>query len=190
MDTKLSELVSASRIPLRYREAWKKDQRDGPWRQSGQDVFSRLGKGGLFAFIGKSGVGKTQIGTNLLYNAMKLHGWPCLYATTRDFFLTIKATYHKDSPDTEEMVIANFTKPALLVLDECDKRGETQWEDGLLEHLLNRRYGAMKDTVLIANLNRSEFEKMVGPATLSRMNETGLIVVCAWPSFREGDLCG
>jgi len=189
MDT--NELIGQSRIPLRYREAWKMEQKDGPWRKAGIEVFGRLGRGGLFVFCGKSGVGKTQLGANIIYNAIRSHKWTCLYSTTRDFFLAIKSAYHKGSETTEESVIASYAKPALLVLDEFDKRGESQWEDGLLEHLINKRYGAMKDTILIANLKEQEMVSMLGPANVSRMNETGMIIVCEWDSFREGEgQCG
>jgi DNA replication protein DnaC len=190
MDTKQTELLIESRLPLRYRERFKTAQGDGPWLQAGQDIYDRLGRGSLIALIGKSGVGKTQIGANLIYSVIKNHRWPCRYVTAMDFFLLIKASYHRDSPDTEEMVLSNFAKPILLIIDEYEKRAETQWEDRLLDHLINKRYGLMKETILISNSNQESLETMLGPANVSRMNESGMLVVCDWKSFREGGQCG
>ena len=186
MDTKQTELLTEARIPQRHRERFKAPQGDGPWYRAGRDIYERLGKGGLFAVIGPSGVGKTQIAANLIFSVIKNHRWPCRYVTAMDFFLLIKASYHKDSSDTEEMVLADFTKPVLLVVDEYEKRSETQWEDRLLDHLINKRYGQMKETILISNSNQQSLENSLGPANVSRMNETGMLVSCKWPSFREG----
>lgn len=190
LSTDSRELLAQARIPLRYRDRFGKPQGDGPWFRVGVDLYERLGKGGIFALVGKSGVGKTQIAANLIYSVTKNHHFPCLYTTARDFFLTVKASYHKDSPDTEEMVISNFAKPMVLVIDEYEKRAETTWEDGLLDHLINKRYGMMKDTVLISNSTAHELERALGPANVSRMNETGMLAHCDWPSFREGAKCG
>jgi DNA replication protein DnaC len=88
------------------------------------------------------------------------------------------------------MVLSNFAKPILLIIDEYEKRAETQWEDRLLDHLINKRYGLMKETILISNSNQESLETMLGPANVSRMNESGMLVVCDWKSFREGGQCG
>jgi len=54
----------------------------------------------------------------------------------------------------------------------------------MLFELLNRRYNDLKDTILIANKSKAEFQDYIGPSLASRMNETGGIVECNWPSFR------
>jgi DNA replication protein DnaC len=183
------EKLTDARVPRRYREQIQGHQGQGPWHDCGRDFFQRLGKKGvLLAAIGKSGVGKTQLAANIIYNVVRHTGRSCLYTTARDFFLDLKACYRADG-EPEREVIGEYCKPSFLVIDEYDKRSGSQWEDGMLEHVINRRYGMMKDTMLIANYSQPAFEEALGPANLSRLNEGGLMAVCDWPSFREA-VCG
>ena len=58
------------------------------------------------------------------------------------------------------------------------------WEDRLLFELLDRRYGDMTDTLLIANSDRQTFLASVGPSLASRIQETGGTVTADWASLR------
>jgi len=61
----------------------------------------------------------------------------------------------------------------------------TPWEDRMLTALVDYRYSQKRDTVLISNLKRDEFETSMGNSILSRMVEAGGIIECGWPSFRS-----
>lgn len=102
-----------------------------------------------------------------------------------EFFLDIKASFRADSKVTEKQVIADYVRPKLLIIDETQERGETRWEDGLLTHMIDRRYREEKDTLLISNQTREAFTESIGPSIASRIIETGGIVLCNWPSFRK-----
>ena len=54
--------------------------------------------------------------------------------------------------------------------------------------MIYKRYGAMKDTILISNQTPDVFQKAIGSSILSRLQETGAIIQCDWPSFRETEL--
>jgi DNA replication protein DnaC len=98
--------------------------------------------------------------------------------------MKIKATYRPNSDQSELEVLNSFRRPSLLVLDELGKRGQSDWENTLLCELIDCRYRDMRDTILLSNQNQSGFEASVDDSIVSRINETGGIVECTWPSFR------
>ncbi len=146
----------------------------------------RLGTGAVLALIGPRGTGKTQLGCDLICEATTGRGMSARYAKAIEFFMGIKATFQRNAEETEKAVIDRFRRPALLVLDEISSRGETEWEDRLFDHLIDERYGAKKDTILIGNfVTVRDFDASVGPSIASRLSETGGVIDCNWASFRN-----
>lgn len=153
----------------------------------------RLGEGFLFILCGSRGGGKTQIATSLACDEierMKLFWkryreiqWP-LYSTARGLFLEIRATYGNSDSD-ESQILRRFVEPHLLVIDETQERGNTEWEDMALTDIIDKRYGMQRDTIIISNLTRAELPAALGPSIISRLHETGEVIECNWPSFRE-----
>lgn len=199
---------SLPRNPISPEEEWKFkenaktfDQRFGaasvPCRHSSRTDFlgtqwihtlellnPKLGTGCLLALIGDRGNGKTQMAVELIRQACK-NGGSGRYVTAMDVFLEIKATYRDKAEESERDVINRFASPGILVIDEIHERGETEWEDRLLTHIIDKRYQNERDTLVIANLKESEFTKSMGPSIVSRLIETGGIVHCEWPSYRK-----
>jgi len=156
------------------------------WNKALADVQGKLGNGFLVALLGERGNGKTQIAVELMREVTGVKRLrSARYLTAMDFFVRIKATYSALAEETEQDVIRDLRKPAFLVLDEMGKRADNDWENRLIFHLINLRYNDRKDTLLISNQGESEFTASLGPSLISRMNETGGIITCDWPSFRE-----
>ena len=99
-------------------------------------------------------------------------------------FTDIRRAYTKAEELTEAEMVDLYVRPRLLVIDEIQERGGSDWEDRLLTHIIDRRYGQMKDTILIGNLTREEFECAMGASVCDRLTETGGMIVCNWPTFR------
>jgi DNA replication protein DnaC len=177
------ELLVDAEIPERYLLT-RELNRAGPWEEAGKKIAGRLGKGIIVALVGPSGTGKSQIGANLVYHACKHMGVKGRFCEAMDFFLDLKSTYGR-AERSENEVISEYVRPSLLVIDEFDKRGETAWENTMIFYLINKRYNAVRDTVIISNLKKDTFEKSIGAPIVSRMNETGGIVCCDWKSFRQ-----
>jgi len=175
-------MIAESKVPKRQLANLDLD-RSGAWGQKHQKIGSMLGTGFIVALIGHRGNGKTQMAVELIRRCAQ-DGKRSLYATATEFFMDIKATYRQDAKESERNVIQRYGQPALLVLDEIGKRGETDWEDRLLFELVDRRYRDVKDTLLLSNQEGAQFEAAVGAAITSRLNETGGIVECDWESFR------
>jgi DNA replication protein DnaC len=174
-------LFASSGVPDRHAHAIQLDY-SGEWSEKLAAAKARLSKGFLIALIGEWGNGKTQFGVELIReNCNRLR--TSMFATATDFFMDIKATYKPANPSDEKAVIKRYSEPTLLVIDEIAKRGESDWENNLLFHLVNRRYNSKLDTVLIANQAQSDFDKSVGPSLVRRLNETGGVINCLWPAF-------
>ncbi len=103
------------------------------------------------------------------------------------FFLDVKESF--GGSGSEKAVIDAYVKPAVLVLDEMQERGQTPWEDRLLTHLIDRRYAAKKDTLLLSNQTSKQFQEAMGESVVSRILQTGGIAVCDWESFRTKTIC-
>lgn len=155
----------------------------GPWGECLRGIQSGLGKGRMWAICGTRGNGKTQMAVEAMKKATML-GMSARYVSATEFFAAIKATYRKDSNMTEIQVIEQFRKPRMLVIDEIGKRGETDWENNLLFHLLDKRYADMTDTIILANLDSSKMAESIGPSLADRISETGGMIECTWASRR------
>lgn len=180
---KVNQLKDDWNAPRRHVLARGEINRTGEWGTELAKLLDKLNTGFLIALTGNRGAGKTQMAVEAMTHSVNLLR-PARYASAVEFFMAIKATYKKDSRESEDDVIQLYRKPRLLVIDEAAKRSETQWENLLLFELLDKRYQDMSDTLLIANQTYQEFVTSIGPSLSSRMEETGGIIECNWKSFR------
>jgi DNA replication protein DnaC len=139
--------------------------------------------GMLIALLGSSGTGKTQAAVSIIRRACQQE-LSSRYAKTADFFLDIRATYSRGCEVSEISVMKNWTGYDLLILDEAHQRSATQAEQNALTLLIDRRYDALRSTILIANQSKEEFAASVGDSIVSRIHECGKAIVCNWGSFR------
>lgn len=178
---RIQELRSKWNAPPRH--VRKTPDITGKWGEAFAKVRCKLARGCFIALIGNRGTGKTQIAVE----AMKITTQDlrsAVYETAYGFFLRIREAYKADHEYSERQIIAEFRKPALLVLDEIAKRSDKEWQNHLLFHLLDCRYLDEKDTIIISNQPEPEFREMLGPSLSDRMKETGGIITCDWESFR------
>ena len=152
------------------------------WNLKLEALTAKLGTGCTLAFVGDRGPGKTQMSVELIRRSCRA-GRSARYATAMEFFLAVRDGFRKDGPSQVE-VLSRYETPALLVLDEMQVRGDTRWEDQLLTHLIDTRYRARRDTILIANLTHEAFDAAVGPNITGRIIESGGVLSFDWPSFR------
>lgn len=154
------------------------------WKNVREGIADRMGKGFLFALVGPQGRGKTQIAVDLMLKASDLLK-TSRYTSALGFFSDIKSCYQSEAPCDESEMLRAYCKEDLLVIDEFEKRSDNKWANDLIFEVLNRRYGMVKDTLLISNLSKEGFESFLGDSIVSRMNEVGGILECSWDSFRE-----
>jgi len=158
-------------------------RREGPWAEKLAVLESKLGSGFTVGIVGKRGRGKTQMAVELMRCATDKR-MSARFLTAVEFFMEIKASYRRESLDTELDIIRRYRRPRLLVIDEIGKRSESDWENSLLFELLNKRYNDMTDTVLIDNRPQKDFCEAIGTSLASRIDESGGLIDCQWESFR------
>ena len=187
-----NRLLSAFGWPDRYIEPLESPE-GGEWLAGLALSAPVIEKGGILIFHGKRGTGKTQMAAEIARTKrfpLDATNGPerkrsAHYQTAMRFFLTVRATFKKGSDKTELEIIDRMTEPGLLVIDELQERGETAFEDRLLTHLIDARYGAKRPTILIANLSKDELGKALGPSIVDRASENGRRIDFTWNSYRR-----
>jgi len=187
-----SRLLSAFGWPDRYLEPLDSPE-GGEWLAGFALAAPVIEKGGILILHGKRGTGKTQMAAEIARSKrfpIDAASGPepkrsAHYQTAMRFFLTVRATFKKGSDKTELGIIDRMTEPGLLVIDELQERGETAFEDRLLTHLIDARYGACRPTILIANLTKEELGKALGPSIVDRASENGRRIDFTWNSYRR-----
>lgn len=179
---KAREYLSKANLPPRHRNASPKELTGAPWLELLASITEQVGTGFILGVIGPRGTGKTQLAVQIAKAAARAGKRP-FYSTAMGFFLDIKEGF-REKGNSEKQIIEQYTAPGLLILDEMQERGETPWEDRLLTHLVDKRYGAQRDTLLISNQTRENFLASIGESIASRIVETGGVTTCNWKSYR------
>ena len=148
-------------------------------------LVAQLGTGSINVLTGRRGTGKTQLAANAAHHAARAGA--VLYTKAMQLFLDVRRAYQLDGV-CEADVVSKYIVPRLLIIDEAHERGDTAWEDRVLAHIVDRRYDAMCDTLLICNMKREAIIESLGPSIASRIQECGAIIECNWESFRKINL--
>lgn len=170
------------------------------WQEAYKKALSIVEAGGIVIAFGKRGTGKTQIAYEIARNAnfvdthyprtwkdgFHLHTnlRSCLYIKAMDIFIDLKNGFGRPNEPSEKEVINQLIDAAFLVIDEAHVRGETKYEDDKLTHIIDKRYDAMRATMLITNLEKKDFAATLSPSILSRIAEIGGGIECNWQSYR------
>jgi DNA replication protein DnaC len=170
-------------VPRRFLSQPKQHEE---WQASLDVLSQRLGTGVMILLLGRHGTGKTQLCVELL-KQVTAENRGGLYRTLTEFFSLLRSTYGGRGRTTEDEVMREHQAPSLLVLDEVGKCVDSNWEATVFFELINRRYAAEKDTILSCNLDPDQVQDAIDSSILSRLQETGGIIQCDWPSFRAGN---
>ena len=175
-------LWECSNVPPRHADF--QIPKDGPWRNAYDSLESKIGSGFLYVLMGNRGTGKTQMAVAMIRAYTHQHFRAGVYVKALDVFIALREAYRKDG-DAESRVINRFVSPEFLVIDAMEERGETPFEDRLLNHIIDKRYDDCADTLLITNQSLEYFATSVGASIISRIHETGDKIICNWESFRK-----
>jgi DNA replication protein DnaC len=176
---------STSGVPLRHRSFIPgTDSTSEQWSAVYDKIKGVIEKGALVAVVGSRGTGKTQLAAALIgYTALKIDK-SCMYKKAFDMFLRIREAM-KTTGDSERAAIEEFIKPYLLVIDAYEVRSDSDFENRMLDHIIDKRYDNLKTTIIISNDTVQNFEKTIGVSICDRIRETGGIIEMVWGSFRN-----
>ena len=178
------------------------DSRNHAQRKAARECVAFLkDTGAVVALVGPRGTGKTSIAAQIVqkwawadhlgYMAGKGVGRRrmVIYEKTTGLISKLKAMYADFGTiemDRMERRLNALVKAELLILDELHEVSEdSKHKDRILTDIVDRRYAADRDTILISNQTSKEFKATINPSIMSRMQEHGGVIPCEWPSFRE-----
>ena len=155
-------------------------------------AFKAITKNGAnLVLVGPRGTGKTQLATEF---GFKMSRGPVLgklsqrYTTLSGLLQEEKDSWNRppelDALNRPTAPLKKAKEVGLLVLDEIQEVGGTDWEMSQFVRIFDERYAALKRTILISNLMPDAMQKFVGPSIWSRITETGMLLSCDWNSFR------
>lgn len=161
-----------------------RDRFGGDWGRAFKSAREELDRRKIFALVGARGTGKTQLAACLLAELV-MRDQTVQYSVAADLFSKIRASYSSPESKSEYDIVQNLISYGGLVIDELHESKGSEHESRILTGLVDRRYGRLRHTILISNQTAEDFERLVGPSVVSRMQEIGMLIECSWPSFRN-----
>lgn len=182
----VDRLLKEGNFPARHRSALSTMY--GPGLEKAVQFRGDVVRGdSLLLLVGDHGPGKTQMATWWAAERAKAEKSVGYYRKTIDMIGEIKATWAGGKAGQSESEVARrYKRCGYLVLDEFQDRGDGDWEAKTLVNILDHRYDAMLVTVLIANIAVGEVKARIASSIVSRAEETGCLIYCDWPSYRQG----
>ena len=175
----LDDLLEGCNIPALH---WRRAIVAGPWSA----VIGRLygaPRGSLHCLCGERGTGKTQIAIEVA-RPLLLSGLRAIYATPAEMIERLSDARRWKSEVSELRVSADYAEARLLIVDEWGRNPMPAGDQERLLNILDRRYRAMKSTLLICNAAPEMAGEILGDSLSSRISECGGVIACRWPSFR------
>lgn len=133
-------------------------------------------------FIGSPGTGKNHLACGIIQEIIKTDKTAIL-TTTMKMIRAIKDSW-TDRDIKEGEVIALYTQPDLLVIDEIGVQFGSDTEKLYISEIINDRYEAMKPTILLGNISRDELIDQMGDRVIDRFRENGKLIIFNWESYR------
>lgn len=185
-------------FPKRYENAPEATGEN--WLSHYTKALFAINSGGIVVMYGAHGTGKTRMAWQLAKECTPKDsqmsvggvGWtttkrerPAIYTTAVGLFLEIRDCFSKNSETSEMQVVKNHCEAGLLVIDEMQERGETEFEDRKLTSIIDSRYAYERPTILITNYSREKLAASLSQAVLDRIRENGCGLNFNWKSFRK-----
>ncbi len=140
-------------------------------------------RGTCLIFSGEPGTGKTHLACAIA-NAVIQQGSAALFTTVSDALRSIKRAYG-DASMSELDAINALVEPRLMILDEVGMAYDTDHSKSLIFDLMNKRYEAMRPTILLTNLDAAALRQHLGDRVTDRLREGGgKFVSFNWTSHR------
>lgn len=149
-------LFNQAQIPSRFTTNLKKENftepfLKKPYQKSFKFVekFHPLCKGLIFS--GPIGCGKTTLISAIAQEITLEKGCSCLFFEFSRLLEEIRNNYNKQ--ETESTLLDKICKSSLLIIDELGKGKNSEWELGIIENLVNRRYNSKQATLFTTNFS-------------------------------------
>lgn len=150
-----------------------------------------LAKGHGIYLYGNKGTGKTHL-TACMANELLSKGFPTLFTSMGEISKAIRATYNRQSSETEQTFMARLTSVDFLFIDDFGterlaKEGEDLWLQEKVFDIVNSRYNNCKPTIYTSNYSLMEMMKDRGLSdkTADRITQKSAIMELTGESYRK-----
>ncbi len=155
-----------------------------PWAQSSSGISETRN---WLILSGNYGTGKSHLAAGIVFDVL-LSGESAMFVPWVEHLDAIRDSFGNRKTSTAELM-AVFTDPYLLAIDDLDKEPPSDWTHKTLYKIINYRYNHNLPTVITLNHSLdSEFvSDIMPPAVLDRVLErTWREVPFTGPSYRSG----
>lgn len=135
------------------------------------DLKKRNGTGNSI-ITGSVGTGKTLVASALVADCVRF-GISVKIQTVIQIFRAMKDSWRKDSAVSESKLIEGLTNVDLLVIDEVGVQFGSDTEKLFIFEIIDGRYGKMKPTILLSNLDIRGISECIGERCIDRLREDG-----------------
>lgn len=163
-----------------------------------QRVFDKCmelcrGNGAIVVLTGERGTGKTTICAQMARHRAeddRLPPWDRQppYRKLVDLIAKYKPLYGNMGSVTMDDLAASrdwfCRNHSLVFIDEIHECEDAALKNRVLTDIIDRRYAAHRDTILISNQSVEDFKASTNDSILSRLSEHGSIIPCNWRSWR------
>lgn len=140
-------------------------------------------KGAGLVFAGLPGTGKSHLAAAIMLQLVDRYA--VRYTTCMAMIRAVRDTWRRDSEISERQILRLLCEELdLLVVDEVGAQYGTDGEQNLIFEVMDRRYSAMRPTILLTNQDKDGFKAFVGDRVFDRLRETSRWVAFDWPSHR------
>ncbi|MCI3922447.1 DnaA/Hda family protein [Paenibacillus sp. TRM 82003] len=134
------------------------------------------------------GTGKSYL-THCIGNYLTQIKARAIYTTEDKLYADIKATYSRDSEETEGEVMWRYENVPILMIDDMFKSKVTDWVEDKAFHLLNNRLMPGKVTIINSNFAPNRINLVLpknGPAIASRILGQAALIEMIGKDRRRG----
>ncbi|MDB5975180.1 MAG: putative replication protein DnaC [Nevskia sp.] len=188
---RMEEMLGRAAIPVRFiGRSFDNYTADVPAQRAAltaardyAENFSRHAHSGeSLLMLGKAGTGKSHLAAAILQAIMPAH---CgMYTTAADVIEMVRETWRRDSEKSQARVLHLLTTVPLLVIDEVGVQYGTESEQNTMFQIIDRRYRDRRPLILMANLQPTELQALLGDRIFDRLREVSKVVGFEWDSYR------
>lgn len=147
--------------------------------------WPHVGDRRLLAFVGRYGTGKTRMGYAIARALVEALDGTARVAKLKDIVLDIRGAWAVKQDGEEQRRIRRWLAPDLLVIDEVTEDGFAGDPRQVLYDVVNGRYEQERATILTSHEEEGTLGRILGPALMDRIAETGGVVHFGDESYRR-----
>lgn len=119
-------------------------------------------------FTGSVGSGKTYLAASIA-NVLIENQQKILFLIVPDLLDELRATFNKNSENTEYDLLDIARTVPILILDDLGAHNYTEWSRNRIYSILNYRMNEQLPTIITTNLDFNDIEHYLGERTCSRL---------------------